>query len=83
MAQKRYRAIRNCQHRSFFYTPGMEYLPSDEERKNADLIPEHFVEERDFSDDLVDEAEAEDRNRQVFIKPLKADEVQSPAAPKP
>ena len=69
----RYRAIRNCHHRSFFYTAGDPYIPTPEElEKNK--VPEHFVKERDFTEDIVADAETEDRNRQVFIKPAKADE---------
>jgi hypothetical protein len=77
--QKRYRAIRCCHYKGFYYTPGDEFVPSPEELSNPDLIPEHFVSERDFSDELVLDAETEDRNRQVFIKPVKADEVSGPA----
>lgn len=80
----KYRAVRTCYHRNFHYQPGDLYAPSIEEmdENHPAQIPEHFVKERDFSADLVEEAEREDRTRTVFVKPMKADEVHSPAASK-
>ena len=81
MAEPRFRAIRTCYHRNYLYNPGDLYKPSPEElsEKDPTQIPEHFVRERDFSEELVEVADMEDRNRKVFVKPTKADEVQSPA----
>jgi hypothetical protein len=59
---------------------GDQYFPTAEELAQ-DSVPEHFVKERDFTEEVVEAAEVEDRNRQVFVKPMKSDEVQSPAAP--
>jgi hypothetical protein len=72
-----YRAIRCCYHRGFYYTAGDPYNPGADEI-NGNSIPEHFVKERDFSDDLVEAAETEDRNRQVFIKPSKVGDPPPP-----
>jgi len=78
-----YRAIRGCYHRSFYYNAGDKYIPSTDEldeSKPEIQIPEHFVADKDFSGELVEEAEIEDRNRQVFIKPTKVEDVTSPAS---
>ena len=75
----KYRAIRACYHRSYYYNAGDPYLPTEDELK-ADKVPEHFVKEQDYSEELVELAEIEDRNRTVFVKPTKADEVTAPNA---
>jgi hypothetical protein len=67
----KYRAIRECFHRNNLYKPGDSYEPTEEEVKKG-AIPEHFVKAKEFSPDMVESAEVEDRARVVFIKPNKA-----------
>jgi hypothetical protein len=75
MAQSpfKYRAIRNCFHKNYYYTAGQEYKPTPDEIEN-DKVPEHFVKERDYSVELVEEAEVADRERTAVVKPAKKKE---------
>ena len=69
----KYRAIRACFHGQNLYQPGQEYNPTPYEVEN-DVVPEHFVKERDFSQEAVDQAEITDRERTAVVKPMKKED---------
>lgn len=70
----KYRAIRACFHNQNLYQPGQEYIPTADELEN-DIVPEHFVKERDFSQEAVEQAEIDDRERTAIVKPMKKENL--------
>jgi hypothetical protein len=46
-------------------------VPTADELEGG-IVPEHFVKERDYSAEAVEQAEIDDRARTAVVKPMKA-----------
>ena len=67
-----YRSIRAIFHRGHLYNVGDKYTPTAQELKDKSVNQRHFVLERDFSTDIVEDAMKEDiQMRKVNIKAKK------------
>lgn len=70
-----FRAIRDCFHRGHLYKIGDRYAPVTKEVKEGSA-PRHFVLDKDYSEEEVKNAAAEDlKTRKVTIKAQKASQA--------
>ena len=67
-----YRTIRSIFHNGHLYQIGDKYTPTVQEVKEKSVDPRHFILDRDFSSEAVEDAAAEDiKVRKVNIKARK------------
>ena len=67
-----YRTIRAIFHRGHLFQVGDKYVPTVQELKDKSVDQRHFILERDFSAEVVEEAAIEDiKKRKVNIKARK------------